>query len=87
LDFVVNGQLLQAQTPDGRILMTPEQAEAAWRQAETGTQRAESERAREAEARREAEEVGRREADARREAEAEVERLRREIERLRRRGE
>ncbi len=69
LYLVVNGMLLQAQTPDGRILLTQEQAEEARRRAEADSEHARSELARETEARQR--------------AEAEVERLRREIEQSR----
>jgi Uma2 family endonuclease len=84
VSFVVRGTLLQAQAPDGRMLLTPEQAEAAWRRAEAKSER-EAESRREAEAaRRRAETETEREAAARREVEAEVERLRQELDRLRR---
>jgi Uma2 family endonuclease len=74
LHLVVRGRLLQAQTADGRVLLTPEEAEAARREAEAGRREAET-------ARQEAE-AGRQEAEAaRRHAEEEVERLRRALER------
>ena len=43
LFLVVQGRLLQAQTPGGRLLLTPEQAEFARQRAETERQRAEEE--------------------------------------------
>ena len=70
---------LQHKAPSRPSPHAPEQADAAWRRAEAGS-------ARETEARREAEAMGAREAEARREAEAEVERLRREIDRLKQSG-
>jgi len=69
LYLVVQGRLLQAQTPEGRLLLTPEQAEAARRQAEA--------------AQRRAEDAQRRAEDAQRRADDEAERLRRELERYR----
>jgi Uma2 family endonuclease len=69
LYLVVRGRNLQAVTREGELLLTPDQAEEARRQAEL-------ERDREVQARREAE-------DARRIAEAEVERLRQELDRRR----
>ena len=76
LYLLVNGRLLQAQTPDGRLLLTPEQAEVARLRAESDHQRAEAERQRaEAERQRTEEELRR--------AEEEIARLRRELERYR----
>jgi hypothetical protein len=72
LYLVVRGTLLQAQTAEGRLLLTPDQTGAALLQAE--------------EARRQEEEARRLEAEARRQAEAEVEQLRRELEQLRGQG-
>ncbi len=46
LDLVVDGLTLQAMTRDGRLLLTPEQTEAARRQAEEAQRRAEEERQR-----------------------------------------
>jgi Uma2 family endonuclease len=46
LYLVVRGTLLQAQTADGRVLLTPEEAEVARREAEAGRRRAEEEVAR-----------------------------------------
>jgi len=46
LYLVVRGALLQAQTPDGRLLLTPEETENARLQAEEATRRAEEETAR-----------------------------------------
>lgn len=43
LHLVTRGALLQAQTAEGRLLLTPEQAEAARRDAEVARQRAEAE--------------------------------------------
>jgi Uma2 family endonuclease len=74
LTLVVNGSILQAETPEGQRLLTPDQLDAAWHQAETAQRHAEAARAEEARARREAEE-------ARRAAEAEVQRLRDELDR------
>ena len=67
LFLVVRGRSLQATTPDGQLLLTPEQTDAAWQQAEQ--ERDATARERDAEAR------------ARQEAEAEVRRLREELER------
>lgn len=86
LFLVVQGRLLQAQTPGGRLLLTPEQAEFARQRAETERQRAETECQRaEAERLRAEAERQRSEADLRR-AEEEIERLRRELERYREDG-
>jgi hypothetical protein len=76
LRLVARGELLQAETAEGRLLLTPEQ-EAAERR------RAEEERRHDAEARRQAEEAQRREAVARQHAEEEAARLRVELERYR----
>jgi HAMP domain-containing protein len=43
LHLVVRGRLLQAQTPEGRLLLTPEQAEFARQRAEAELHRAEDE--------------------------------------------
>lgn len=43
LHLLVRGSLLQAQTADGRVLLTPEEADLARRHAETARQRAEEE--------------------------------------------
>jgi hypothetical protein len=72
LHLVVQGRLLQAQTPEGRLLLTPEQAEFARQRAETERLRADAERQRS-------------EAELRR-AQEEIERLRRELERYREQG-
>ena len=72
LYLVARGALLQAQTAEGRLLLTPEQTGAALRVAE--------------EARRREEEARRSEEEARRRAEEEAERLRRELERYRSQG-
>ncbi len=69
LYLVVRGALLQAQTPDGRLLLTPEETAEARLQAEEATRRAE-------EARLQAEEATRR-------AEEDAARLRRELARYR----
>lgn len=74
LFLVVHGTLVQAQTRDGRLLLTPEQ------EAE-GRQRAEAVRQQEIEARQRAEEAYQKEVEARQRAEEEVERLRRGLER------
>jgi hypothetical protein len=65
LYLVVRGAFLQAETPEGQLLLTPEQSAAARRRAEEAQRRAEEERERE--------------ADARRRADADVEQLRREL--------
>lgn len=70
LFLVPTNRILLAQTPDGRLLLTPEQEAEARSQAEARQQEAEA-RQKEAEARQQ-------------EAEAEVERLRRKLERNRR---
>jgi Uma2 family endonuclease len=67
--LVVRGALLQAQTADGRLLLTPEQSEV--------------ERSKEVAARLQAEAEREHANQTRREAEAEIERLRRELERYR----
>ncbi len=72
LYLVVRDAFVQAETPEGRILLTPEQAENARLQAE--------------DARHQAEEQLRQEAQAREQAEAEIERLRRALERYQRPG-
>jgi hypothetical protein len=83
LHLVVQGRLLQAQTPEGRLLLTPEQAEFARQRAETERQQAETERLRaDAERQRSAAELRRSDEELRRAA-AEIERLRRELERYR----
>ena len=69
LYLVVRGTLLQAQTAEGRLLLTPEQAGSALLQAE--------------DARRQEAAARQQEAEARRRAEAEAEELRRELERYR----
>lgn len=46
LTFMASGMMLQAATPDGRLLLTPEQSEEARRQAEDAQRRAEAEAAR-----------------------------------------
>jgi hypothetical protein len=74
LFLVAQGPLLQATTPEGRLLLTPEQTDAAWRQAELERDAAARERDLAAQER----DV---EARARQEAEAEVRRLRDELER------
>ena len=79
LYLVVRGRLLQAQTAEGRLLLTPEETGAALQAAEEARRNAEEARRREEEARRNAEE-------ARRRAEEEAERLRRELERYQRGG-
>ena len=79
LYLVVRGRLLQAQTAEGRLLLTPEETGAALQAAEEARRNAEEARRREEEARRNAEE-------ARRRAEEEAERLRRELERYRSQG-
>jgi len=76
LYLVVQGALMQAETRDGRLLLTPEQeAEGRRQEAEGRRQEAEGRR-QEAEARVQAEQ-------ARRQAEEEAERLRGELERVR----
>jgi len=65
LYLVVRGALLQAETPEGQLLLTPEQSAAARRRAEAAQRRAEEDREREAEARRR--------------ADADAERLRRKL--------
>jgi hypothetical protein len=67
LYLVVRGRLLQAQTPEGRLLLTPEQEAIARLRAEDERQRADAER--------------RRSEESLRRAEEEIERLRRELER------
>jgi hypothetical protein len=76
LYLVVPVRLLQAQTSEGRILLTPEQAEPERRQAQT-------DHAREAAARQQVQADLDRAELARRRAEEEVERLRRALERYR----
>lgn len=68
LHLVVRNGLVQAMTPEGRLLPTPEQAELAWHESETARAQAEA-------ARQESE-------AARRLAEQEIARLRAELERL-----
>ncbi|HWE63653.1 MAG TPA: Uma2 family endonuclease [Chloroflexota bacterium] len=70
LFLVVDGTLLQAQTPEGRLLLSPEQEMVARLRAE--------------EARRQAEEARQQAEEGRLRAEEENEQLRRELERLRR---
>jgi len=96
LYLVVRGTLVQAETPEGRVLLTPEQSEVEREREATARQQADLERATEAEFRRQAE-AGRAreaaarqraemeragEAAARQRAEMEVARLRRELERI-----
>ena len=83
LYLVVRGPLLQAQTPDGQLLLTPEQAVSEFRRAENARLRAEEVGRRSDEARRDAEEARRQSDEARSHAEEETERLRRELERYR----
>ncbi len=79
LYLVVRGAFVQAETPDGRLLLTPEQ------EAE-GRRHAEEERAHEARARLQAEQ-GRLQAEqGRLQAEEDAARLRRELETLRQQG-
>jgi Uma2 family endonuclease len=94
LNLLVNGRLLQGQTPEGRLLFTPEQAEVARQRAEAEQLRVEEDlrRAMEenrqragAEQRRAETERQRAEEELRR-AEEEIERLRRELERYRKEG-
>ena len=75
LYLVVQGQLVQAETPDNQLLLTPGQATAARRQAEAAQQQAEAAQ-QQAEAARQQAEV------ARQQAEDEAARLRREVDRL-----
>lgn len=93
LRLVARGELLQAETAEGRLLLTPEQEAAGRRRAEMERRRAEEERRREAEARRQEEEFRRQaeaalrqEEAARVRAEQEAARLRAELERYRPRG-
>jgi len=79
LYLVVRGAFVQAETPDGRLLLTPEQ------EAE-GHRHAEEERAHEARARRQAEEARRQAEQGRLQAEEEAARLRQELERVRKQG-
>ncbi len=72
LRLVVRGALLQAQTSDGRLLLTPEQTEEARLQAEEARLQAEKARLQAEEARRQAEE-------ARLQAEKDADRLRQEL--------
>ncbi len=72
LYLVVRGAFVQAETPEGRLLLTPEQEAEGRRQ--------------EAEGRRQEAEGRRQEAEGRRRAEENVERLRRELEQLRGQG-
>jgi len=60
LRLVVRGALLQAETPDGRLLLTPEQAEEARQRAEDERRRAEDERRRAEEALAQAEDAANR---------------------------
>ncbi len=82
LYLVVQGQLVQAETPDNQLLLTPGQATAARRQAEAAQQQAEAAQ-QQAEAARQQAEVARQQAEvARQQAEDEAARLRREVDRL-----
>lgn len=88
LYLVVRGAILQAQTPEGRLLLTPKQSEEERQRAEEerkreaqARQQAEEDRARERQAREQAEQDRTREAQARQRAEQEIERLRRELDR------
>lgn len=74
LYLVVNGEILEAEAPDGRRLLTPEETDAAWRQAETARQE-------EAQARRDEAEARQRAEEALGAAQAEVQRLREELDR------
>ncbi len=74
LRLVIRGALLQAETPDGRLLLTPEQAEEARQRAEEARQRAEEARQRAEEARQRAEEARQRAEDERQRAEDERQR-------------
>ncbi len=74
LRLVVRGALLQAQTPDGRLLLTPEQTAEARQRAEEVSRQAQ-------EARQRAEEVSRQAQEARQRAEQEADHLRQELKR------
>jgi hypothetical protein len=83
LFLVVRGAAVRAQTADGRLLPTPEEAEVARQQAEAAYQQAEAAYQQAEAAYQQAEAARQAEAEARRQAEAENERLWRELERLR----
>jgi hypothetical protein len=81
LYLVVQGTLLQARTPDGRILLSPEQAEAERLRERMERQRAEEGRRQAEEGRRQAEEGRRQAEEGHQRAERENERLRQELDR------
>ncbi len=76
LYLVINGRILQAETTEGQRLLSPEETNAAWHQAELARQEEARGREEETQARQQIE-------DDLRRAEAEVQRLRHEIDRLR----
>jgi len=93
LRLVIRGALLQAETPDGRLLLTPEQAEEARARGEDARQRLEDARQRAEEARQRAEEARQRAEEARQRAEEALSqaedaanRLRAELEQYKRRN-
>jgi hypothetical protein len=81
LHLVVRGRLLQAQTPEGRLLLTPELEAVARLRAEDERRRADAERQRADAERQRADAERRRSEEELRRAEEEIERLRRELER------
>jgi Uma2 family endonuclease len=88
LFLVTSGPILQAETPEGHRLLTPDQTAAAWNQAEEARLQESHARQEEADARQQAERDRDEQARARREAEegyrlaeAEIQRLREELDR------